>query len=150
MVAWKLMATVAAFATIASLAIVRNLLPSSLFSSLSGGQAGRSLAKPGMNPGQEFQQGYTSAQPKYTSMLDVLLAWNPDDPTRPTEKVAADTLEVLDWTKQEDRERAAALRNLEVPFKLIKLKNVVSIVFLSAGGRRASPQPAAEGAHALC
>lgn len=91
-----------------------------------GGKSDRSLSKPVMNPSQDFPKGYTEAEPKYSSMLDVLLAWNPDDPTLPSSKSAADTLEVLDWTNSEDRERATQLRDLEIPFKLIKLENVVS------------------------
>jgi len=85
----------------------------------------RRLGKGDRMPSSPFPDGFSENLPKFSSMLDVLLAWNPDDASEPLGGSKFDTLERLDWGLAEDRERAFKLRDLEIPFKMFNLTNIV-------------------------
>ncbi|KAA0159632.1 hypothetical protein FNF31_04708 [Cafeteria roenbergensis] len=82
------------------------------------GLASASLATDKRHPDAAPPEGYAENLPKFASMLDVLLAWNPDDPAEPAGGSKFDTLEVIDWATEGAMERATELRNLEIPFKI--------------------------------
>jgi hypothetical protein len=71
---------------------------------------------------------YKANLPKFASMLDVLLDWNPDNPQEPEGGSKYDTLERLDWQDPEQNKRIFKLRDLEIPFKIYNIPNLVSLV----------------------
>ena len=75
---------------------------------------------------QPFPEGYKENLPKFASMLDVLLNWNPDDPQEPEGGSKFDSLERLDWQDEKQRARVLQLRDLEIPFKIYNIPNLVS------------------------
>lgn len=95
------------------------------------GLASASLATDKRHPDAAPPEGYAENLPKFASMLDVLLAWNPDDPAEPAGGSKFDTLEVIDWATEGAMERATELRNLEIPFKI---KNMPELVRLGLWG----------------
>lgn len=100
------------------------------------GLASASLATDKRHPDADPPKGYAENLPKFASMLDVLLAWNPDDPAEPMGGTKFDTLEVIDWASDGAMERATELRNLEIPFKIKNMAELVRPLLWEAVVRR--------------
>lgn len=102
------------------------------------GLASASLATDKRHPDADPPKEYAKNLPKFASMLDVLLAWNPDDPVEPMGGTKFDTLEVIDWTSADAMKRATELRGLEIPFKI---KNMPELVRLWPGKKSRAGEP---------
>lgn len=69
-----------------------------------------------------IEQYSSNGYPKYRTLLDIVTAWNPDDPEPPSTFV--ETLQHFNYSNPEERKMAMIYRDAEVPFKLYGIPDI--------------------------
>ena len=63
--------------------------------------------------------------PKYTSLLEIVSAWNPDDPEPPT--TFKETIQRFNYSDELERSYAEKFRNAELPFKIYDIPDILRV-----------------------